>query len=184
MGQGVFSGDKSNKYQVDKNGLRSLTVEKMAKGLQSREGNEMAGLEGRTQLLVRLADALDSSSEFFGQDGRPGNLLGRSRPVGTRSVGSSHANSTHRLLVGSSVNTGIVDAHRPLADLVERPHVRLSTHMASLAYRYQRHLPWRRVALLRHASTECILRRPKFQSLPEFGARRVCSGLGVHPAVP
>lgn len=48
----------------------------MTKGLQSKEGSEMAGLEGRTQLLVRLATALDESKEFFGDDGRPGNLLG------------------------------------------------------------------------------------------------------------
>lgn len=53
----------------------------MAKGLQSREGNEMAGLEGRTQLLIRLADALDNGSEFFGPNGRPGNLLGKSRSL-------------------------------------------------------------------------------------------------------
>lgn len=47
----------------------------MAKGLQSGPGNEMAGLEGRTQLLIRLADALEGNKEFFG-DGRPGNMLG------------------------------------------------------------------------------------------------------------
>lgn len=71
---GIFSGSKENKYQVDKEGLRQLTVEVMAKGLQSKEGNEMAGLEGRTQLLIRLADALDANKEFFG-DGRPGHML-------------------------------------------------------------------------------------------------------------
>lgn len=49
----------------------------MAKGLQSRAGNELTGLEGRTQLLVRLAEALDSNKEFFGHDGRPGNMLGK-----------------------------------------------------------------------------------------------------------
>lgn len=134
----------------------------MAKGLQSRAGNEMAGLEGRTQLLVRLADALDASSEFFGQNGRPGNLLGRFRSIGTLFVGIPHTNSTYRLPVGPSVNTGIVDAYRSLADLVECPHVRLSTHLATLTHSHQRHLPWRRVALLSHASTECIIRRPKF----------------------
>jgi hypothetical protein len=37
----------------------------------------MAGLEGRTQLLVRLADALDERKEFWGEDGRPGNMLGK-----------------------------------------------------------------------------------------------------------
>lgn len=48
----------------------------MAKGLQSKPGNEMAGLQGRTELLIRLADALDSNKEFFGEGGRPGNMLG------------------------------------------------------------------------------------------------------------
>ncbi|KAL1873217.1 hypothetical protein Daus18300_004037 [Diaporthe australafricana] len=72
---GMFSGDKASKYQVDKEGLRNLTVEQMAKGLQSKPGNEMAGLQGRTELLIRLADALDSNKEFFGENGRPGNML-------------------------------------------------------------------------------------------------------------
>ena len=36
----------------------------------------MAGLEGRTQLLIRLADALDEKTEFFSEDGRPGNMVG------------------------------------------------------------------------------------------------------------
>jgi hypothetical protein len=36
----------------------------------------MAGLEGRAQLLIRLGRALEQSKEFFGEDGRPGNMLG------------------------------------------------------------------------------------------------------------
>ncbi|KAK3685190.1 hypothetical protein B0T22DRAFT_212812 [Podospora appendiculata] len=72
---GMFSGDKNNKYQVDKEGLQSLTVEKLAQGLQSKPGNEMAGLEGRAQLLIRLGQALDEKREFFGEAGRPGNML-------------------------------------------------------------------------------------------------------------
>ena len=36
----------------------------------------MTGLEGRTQLLIRLADALEEKAEFFGTDGRPGNMVG------------------------------------------------------------------------------------------------------------
>ncbi|PHH65644.1 hypothetical protein CDD81_1730 [Ophiocordyceps australis] len=71
---GLFSGDPSNKLQVDKVGLKALTVEKLAAGLQSRPGNELAGLEGRTELLIRLADALDENKEFFGSNGRPGNM--------------------------------------------------------------------------------------------------------------
>ncbi|KAK0383677.1 hypothetical protein NLU13_9588 [Sarocladium strictum] len=72
---GTFSGNPDNRAQVDKVGLKALTVEKLAAGLQSRPGNEMAGLEGRTQLLIRLADALEEKTEFFGHDGRPGNLV-------------------------------------------------------------------------------------------------------------
>ncbi|KAI1319032.1 DUF1688-domain-containing protein [Xylariaceae sp. FL0255] len=72
---GIFSGNPSNKYQVDKDGLRKLTVEMVAKGLQSKPGNEVAGLEGRTQLLLRLGEALDQKREFFGHDGRPGNMI-------------------------------------------------------------------------------------------------------------
>jgi len=61
--------------QVDKEGLRALTVEKVAQGMQSQKGNEIAGLEGRTNLLVRLGDAMDFNKEFFGQDGRPGKIV-------------------------------------------------------------------------------------------------------------
>lgn len=52
-----------------------MTVEKMAKGLQVSEANPIAGLEGRTGLLIRLADALDNE-QLFGDDARPGNMLG------------------------------------------------------------------------------------------------------------
>ena len=35
----------------------------------------MTGLEGRTSLLINLSAALRSSSLYFGQDARPGNML-------------------------------------------------------------------------------------------------------------
>lgn len=72
---GLFSGNPSNKYQVDRDGLRKLTVEQLAKGLQSRPGNEVAGLEGRAALLINLGDALAEKREFFGDTGRPGNMI-------------------------------------------------------------------------------------------------------------
>ncbi|KAI0158002.1 DUF1688-domain-containing protein [Hypoxylon sp. FL1284] len=72
---GLFSGDPSNKFQVDKDGLRKLTVEQLAKGMQSRPGNDVAGLEGRAQLLIRLGGALASKPDFFGDEGRPGNMI-------------------------------------------------------------------------------------------------------------
>jgi len=72
---GYFSGNPNNRAQVDKDGLQKLTAEKLAAGLQSGPGNQMAGLEGRTELLVRLSGALAEKTEFFGADGRPGNMV-------------------------------------------------------------------------------------------------------------
>jgi hypothetical protein len=72
---GAFSSHPGNLLQVDKDGLKRITVDQVAAGMQSKPGNVMAGIEGRTQLLVRLADALDQSQEFFGPDGRPGNIV-------------------------------------------------------------------------------------------------------------
>jgi hypothetical protein len=41
----------------------------------------MAGLEGRTEVLIRLADCLAEKTDFFGEDGRPGNMVGMSIAV-------------------------------------------------------------------------------------------------------
>jgi hypothetical protein len=71
---GTFSSDPEQPYQVDSAGLRKLTPQIMAKGLQVTDENPIDGLEGRTNLLVRLADAL-LNQEIFGPDNRPGNML-------------------------------------------------------------------------------------------------------------
>lgn len=76
LSKGLFSGNPENKYQVDTVGLKELTVEKLEAGLQSRPGNELAGLQGRTDLLIRLGGALGDKADYFGQDGRPGNMIG------------------------------------------------------------------------------------------------------------
>jgi hypothetical protein len=72
---GLFSSNRVQPHQVDGAGLRELTVEKMAAGLQVTEQNPMAGLEGRANLLIGLADALNDLN-LFGADARPGNMLG------------------------------------------------------------------------------------------------------------
>ncbi|CAL3973364.1 hypothetical protein PZA11_005620 [Diplocarpon coronariae] len=72
--QGVFSSNQSQPHQVDGEGLRTLTVDMMAQGLQVSGQNPIAGLEGRTGLLIRLADALHNQA-LFGADARPGNML-------------------------------------------------------------------------------------------------------------
>lgn len=73
---GLFSSDPTEPCQVDGAGLKKVTVEKLAKGMQHSEQNPLAGIEGRTGLLVRLADALNHQ-DFFGVDARPGNMLGK-----------------------------------------------------------------------------------------------------------
>ncbi|KAJ5756568.1 DUF1688-domain-containing protein [Penicillium manginii] len=71
---GLFSSDPTEPCQVDGAGLKKVTVEKLAKGMQHSDQNSLAGIEGRAGLLVRLADALNNQ-DFFGVDARPGNML-------------------------------------------------------------------------------------------------------------
>lgn len=72
---GYFSSDNSEPCQVDSVGLRKLSVQQLAKGLQVTEANPIVGLEGRAGLMVRLGDALRNTA-FFGAEGRPGHMLG------------------------------------------------------------------------------------------------------------
>ncbi|KAF2166384.1 hypothetical protein M409DRAFT_55222 [Zasmidium cellare ATCC 36951] len=71
---GLFSSNEEQPFQVDSEGLKKLTTEKMAKGLQVTDDNPIDGLEGRTSLLIRLGDAL-TNREIFGLEARPGNML-------------------------------------------------------------------------------------------------------------
>ena len=72
---GYFSSDTHEPSQVDSLGLKRLSVQQLAKGLQVSEYNPIAGLEGRAGLLSRLGDALKDST-LFGPEGRPGHMLG------------------------------------------------------------------------------------------------------------
>ncbi|TKA46626.1 hypothetical protein B0A54_02459 [Friedmanniomyces endolithicus] len=71
---GLFSSRPDLTCQVDSGGLKKLTTEKMAKGLQITVDNPIDGLEGRTNLLIRLGDAL-LNQHIFGPEARPGNML-------------------------------------------------------------------------------------------------------------
>ncbi|MCJ1231550.1 hypothetical protein MMC12_008227 [Toensbergia leucococca] len=71
---GLFSSDPTEPCQVDGAGLRKLTVDQLAKGMQVSDTNIVAGLEGRAGLLSNLADALNNQ-KLFGVDARPGNML-------------------------------------------------------------------------------------------------------------
>ena len=44
--------------------------------MQVNDSNPMVGLEGRSSLLFNLSKALKASPQFFGINGRPGNLIG------------------------------------------------------------------------------------------------------------
>ena len=72
---GYFSSDAQEPSQVDSLGLKRLSVQQLAKGLQVSDHNPIAGLEGRAGLLSRLGDAL-KNSVLFGAEGRPGHMLG------------------------------------------------------------------------------------------------------------
>ncbi|KAI8344175.1 hypothetical protein BC941DRAFT_341876 [Chlamydoabsidia padenii] len=74
---GYFSSDASVKDRVDAQGLKQLTVERMGQGFQVSATNPMSGLDGRSNLLKRLADVLVENNEYFEYEGsyRPGNLV-------------------------------------------------------------------------------------------------------------
>ena len=57
-------------------GLSLITSKSTALAMQVSESNPMAGIDGRASLLFNLASALVDSPEYFGQDGRPGNIVG------------------------------------------------------------------------------------------------------------
>lgn len=71
---GLFSSNPDQPCQVDSGGLKKLTPDRMAKGLQVSADNLIDGLKGRTSLLIRLADAL-LDQNIFGPEARPGNML-------------------------------------------------------------------------------------------------------------
>lgn len=60
-------------------GLAKVTAERTAAAMQVSESNPMTGLEGRASLLFNLSQALTASPNFFGAEGRPGNIIGMPR---------------------------------------------------------------------------------------------------------
>ncbi|EJD02016.1 DUF1688-domain-containing protein [Fomitiporia mediterranea MF3/22] len=73
--EGFFSGDSSQPHQVNAIGLSQITPERVGAAMQVTDQNPMDGLEGRANLLVKLAGALGSNPHYFGKDARPGNLI-------------------------------------------------------------------------------------------------------------
>ncbi|GAA5883826.1 hypothetical protein JCM16303_007399 [Sporobolomyces ruberrimus] len=77
--KGVFSGVDGQPSRVDAVGLSKITASQVSDAMQVSESNPMTGIEGRAQLLIRLADVLTSpsNSAFFSQNGeqRPGHII-------------------------------------------------------------------------------------------------------------
>ncbi|KAI9281086.1 hypothetical protein BY458DRAFT_430156 [Sporodiniella umbellata] len=76
--QGYFSNDPQTPHRVDALGLEQLTVARMTTGFQVSESNPMVGLEGRSNVLQRLASVLEKNESFFPRKDappRPGNMI-------------------------------------------------------------------------------------------------------------
>lgn len=66
-------------------GLKALTPAILAQHLQVSEQNPMAGLEGRSNLLIQLGTALEKRPDICAT-GRPGDMLGESSPIDLRHI--------------------------------------------------------------------------------------------------
>jgi hypothetical protein len=122
---GQFSSDSSNPFQVDSAGLKRLDVDAMARGLQVTEANPLDGLDGRTGLLMRLADALQQNQEVFGLEARPGNMLGMPFPL------PAWPQLTFcRLPAVTSVNASLLRPHHPNSHSLECSHGQPGSHLA------------------------------------------------------
>ena len=71
---GLFSSDPGQPLQVDAEGLRGLSTERLGQAFQAGPGNPLVGLEGRAALLRRLGEALQRHPSTYGPHGRPGGL--------------------------------------------------------------------------------------------------------------
>ena len=139
---GFFSSDEEQPFQVDAEGLAKLTPEMVGKGLQVSESNPLAGLEGRSGLLIRLSEAL-RNEKYFGAEQRPGNMLGKfpfhrnALPlIRTREHSSSRAvwldgkANDNRLPYLPPHNPSLIRPHRSRPNPLARPHGRFGSYLA------------------------------------------------------
>lgn len=73
---GMFSSDPLNPHQVDAQALAEIDLEELGRRMQHSEQNPLAGLEGRSQMLQRLSQALYNKHYFKATKNRPGHMLG------------------------------------------------------------------------------------------------------------
>lgn len=123
---GAFSSDADQPHMVDKAGLKKVTVKSLERGMQVSEDNPITGLEGRAGLLMRLSEAM-GNADFFGSDGRPGNMIGKI-------IISDHVPATPlticRLSTIASLYSGSICPHCSLANTMGSSDGWLGTHLA------------------------------------------------------
>jgi hypothetical protein len=73
---GLF-GMSNGLPQADAEALKRVTTTSISKAFQVSADNPLVGVEGRTALLVRLAQALSERADLFGAEGRPGRMFDR-----------------------------------------------------------------------------------------------------------
>jgi hypothetical protein len=66
---------RANAYEVDAEGLKSVTEAQLVAAFQVGPNNPLVGVEGRLHILHGLGRALAEHPEVFGTPGRPGGLL-------------------------------------------------------------------------------------------------------------
>lgn len=71
-----YAGAKYDNYDLA-NGLKSMTDKALAAGFQVSPENPMLGIESRAALLRSLGGSLLEHPDVFGEQGRPGNLVGK-----------------------------------------------------------------------------------------------------------
>ena len=74
MQAGLFSADPARPWRADAAALAALTPEALAEAMQHREGNALAGFDGRVALLRRLGEVARDNPEVFGRPARLGSL--------------------------------------------------------------------------------------------------------------
>jgi hypothetical protein len=73
---GKFSSNRDQPLQADSAALIAMTAEKITEGFQVSAENPLLGINGRTELMIRLGRTLKTNPTYFGTGIlRPGNLF-------------------------------------------------------------------------------------------------------------
>jgi uncharacterized protein DUF1688 len=109
MQAGLFSADPARPWRADATALAALRPDALAAAMQHRDGNALAGFDGRVALLRRLGEIARDNPTVFGRPARLGNLYDHWR---TRGASIAAAEILRTLLVA----LGPIWPGRPLGD--------------------------------------------------------------------